>query len=371
MAASNPACSHRSYPAAADATPGWRRSPQTPRSPQRARASGRRSSLSGFSRTTRATLVYATSTPPCATRTTSASRAPAVVVPPGRSRSVSQTCTATSACAVVKRCWSSSTTPLTPLRALVGARQSRRWRLVCWPARANDRFAIATAGDQAILPLAPERTRRANTDIASRLRDRAEELDGSSLCVAGVELWPLVREPLFEMLERYGQYAASLVGQVDSELDRHHVRAVLVPFDSPPHARLVVRVSQARGIPTFVIGDGFKADEIQQEGMAADVALAWSTAMRDCYYSRRPSPAVVTGNPRMERRMQLSARRSERRRVLVGGTLSRRSTSTVVGRTLSGSLQRSSTASRRRDGMSPTKSSSSSTRQIRRRTIEQ
>jgi len=200
-----------------------------------------------------------------------------------------------------------------------GARRERRWRLVCWPAAPRDLLAIARAGDEAILPLAPDLARQASSEVGERLRDRAGELDGSSLRVAGVELWPIVREPLFEMAERYGRYAASLAGPIARELERREVRAVLVPFDSPAHARLIVRVAQAMGVPTFVTSDGYKADEIQQEGMAADVALAWSAAMRDCYFARRPTPATVTGNPRVERLRRIDSRHGARLRVLVGG----------------------------------------------------
>jgi hypothetical protein len=73
---------------------------------------------------------------------------------------------------------------------------------------------------------------------------------------------------------------------------------VLVPFDTPPEARLLVRSAQSLAIPTFVINDGFKGDDFTQEGMTADVALAWSTAIRDDYFRRRrDGTAIVTGNP--------------------------------------------------------------------------
>lgn len=195
-----------------------------------------------------------------------------------------------------------------------GARRTRRWGLVCWPQRPRDLLAIARAGDAAILPLAPDLSRQPNTGVADRLRDHAGELEGHSLHVAGVELWPIVRERLFETASRYACYAAALVKPLAGELDRRAVRAVLVPFDLPAQARLIVRVAQMRGIPTFVTNDGFKADEIQQEGMTADVALAWSQAMRDRYFARRPSPATVTGNPRLGRLERVGSGRGERGR---------------------------------------------------------
>lgn len=200
-----------------------------------------------------------------------------------------------------------------------GARRWRRWQLVCWPAKPHDLLAIARNGDQAILPLAPDLESGKLSGIGPSLRDRFLGTNAPSIGVAGVELWPIVRDALLGMIDRYGRYAAALAPRIACELDRRAVTAVLVPFDTPAHARLVVRVSQAMGIPTFVINDGFKADDIQQEGMTADVALAWSPAMRDCYYSRRAYGAIVTGNPRSERLARVCSPPREPRRVLVGG----------------------------------------------------
>ena len=197
------------------------------------------------------------------------------------------------------------------------ARRSRRWRLVCWPAHPSDLVAIARAGDHALLPRAPDLDCRAHGTRPS-LRKRADAMNGRALCVAGVDLWPVVREPLLELTERYSRYIEAFASPLERELRRRDVRGVLVPFDTPAQARLVVRVAQKMQIPTFVLNDGFKADDIQQEGMAADVALAWSEAIRDCYFSRRPNSAIVTGNPRLERLSRIAARRRDAQRVLVG-----------------------------------------------------
>jgi PAS domain-containing protein len=200
-----------------------------------------------------------------------------------------------------------------------GRRRHRRWRLVCWPAHPRDLLAVAQTGDQAILLRTPDLATLPPSGAGQRLRARAEELGGRTLRVAGVDLWSIVRDPLLALAERYGRYAAALAAPLARELERRAVAAVLVPFDSAPNARLIVRVSQAMGIPTFVINDGYKADDIQQEGMAADIALAWSEAIRDGYFSRRPNGAHVTGNPRAERLTHITPRRRVLRRVLVGG----------------------------------------------------
>jgi hypothetical protein len=198
-------------------------------------------------------------------------------------------------------------------------RAERRWRLICWPSTPNDFLAIARAGDQALLPFTPNLDDREPCGVEQRLRDLGGTLNGSSLCVAGVDLWPIVREPLFAMVERHGRYAAALADKLGRTLERRAVHAVLVPFDTAAPARLIVRVAQSANISTFVINDGFKADNIQQEGMTADIALAWSTAMRDCYYSRRLNGAIVTGNPRSERLSRHAPRGHQVQRVLVGG----------------------------------------------------
>jgi glycosyltransferase involved in cell wall biosynthesis len=197
-----------------------------------------------------------------------------------------------------------------------GARRSRRWRLLRWPAQPRDLVAIARAGDRALLPRAPDLSARAQGRPS--LREHADAMNGSALCVAGVDLWPVVREPLLALAERYGRYVNAFAVALERELRQNAVRAVLVPFDTPAQARLVVRVAQKMGIPTFVLNDGYKADDIQQEGMTADVAFAWSEAIRDCYFSRRANSAVVTGNPHSAYLPRIASRRHRRRRVLVG-----------------------------------------------------
>jgi hypothetical protein len=200
-----------------------------------------------------------------------------------------------------------------------GARRHRHWRLICWPALPRDLLAIAGAGDEAILLGTPDLASRPPCGVEQRLRAQGDSLNGASLRVAGVELWPLVREPLLALAEHHGRYAAALAKPLARQLERRAVRAVLVPFDGVANARLIVRVAQTIGIPTFVINDGFKSDDIQREGMTADVALAWSEGMRENYYSSRPNGAVVTGNPRAARLSRVTRRSHDVWRVLVGG----------------------------------------------------
>jgi len=199
-----------------------------------------------------------------------------------------------------------------------GARRHRSWRLVRWPANPRDLVAVARAGDEAFVLATPDVQKHPPLGVERRLRARADELNGSALRIGDIDLWPIVRDPLLALVERHARYASALADHLRVELQRRGVRAVLVPFDGPAYARLIVRVAQAMGIPTFVINDGFKADDIQQEGMAADVALAWSEVIRDGYFSRRPDGAVVTGNPRAVRLCDLRRLRREPPHVLVG-----------------------------------------------------
>ncbi|HXN38722.1 MAG TPA: hypothetical protein VN892_11845 [Solirubrobacteraceae bacterium] len=209
-----------------------------------------------------------------------------------------------------------------PTRAfarLYGARKDRHWRMICTPGSRRDLFAIAIAGDGVTLLSTPDLGTPRRTRPTQRPSAGAEELNGSELRVAGVDLWQLVREPLLTLLDRYHRYVKTTAAPLADELQRRRVRAVLVPFDFPPQARLLVRVAQAIDIPTFVINDGFKSDDVQCEGMAADVALAWSQAMREGYFSRRPDGAIVTGNPRAQRLARVTRRAWGMARVLVGG----------------------------------------------------
>jgi hypothetical protein len=93
---------------------------------------------------------------------------------------------------------------------------------------------------------------------------------------------------------------------------------LLVPFDTPPLARLLVRVAQTMSIPTFHLHDGYKADEFQREGFAADHALTWSESVRENYYGRRRGGVTVTGNPKADVAPRQLTSRPSRRRVLVG-----------------------------------------------------
>jgi hypothetical protein len=200
-----------------------------------------------------------------------------------------------------------------PTRAFArqfAAETDRPVALVRAHADPGDLKAIALAGDRAVVPLEPHLEHRAPPLPLTRTR----------LDIAGVDVWPAVGATLRALLDRYARYATEGAGPVRRELRRSRVKAVLVPFDGAPTARLLVRVAQAEGIPTVVLNDGFKADDLGHEGMAADVALTWSALMRDTYFRRRSDgTATVTGNPRAVEIAPVSDVTLPPRRVLVGG----------------------------------------------------
>jgi hypothetical protein len=191
-----------------------------------------------------------------------------------------------------------------PTRAFAGrysATAARHFRLVrFWPP-STELVACLRAGDRIVAPMRPRRSHLDDV-VRARIRAALERIgDRTGFTLEGVELWPLVGPRLVGVVERYAAFVSAAGGQYVQELRRRRPAAVLVPFDTPPEARLLVRSAQTLGIPTFVVNDGFKGDDFTQEGMTADVALAWSRAIRDGYFRRRrDGTAVVTGNPKAD-----------------------------------------------------------------------
>ena len=205
-------------------------------------------------------------------------------------------------------------------RAFV-ARDGPRRRLVRWLADPRDMLAAARAGDIVQAPAALPARRPGGSGAPGRsLAAAGDDLAGNRPSVGGIPLWPLVRERLFELVDTYSRYVDATASRLASQLRRYRVDAVLVPFDTNPAVRLLVRVAQSLGIPTFVINDGYKGDEVQVEGLSTDVALAWSSAIADHYFVRHPGKTIVTGNPKFSPSRDFTWRPPERTRlrVLVG-----------------------------------------------------
>jgi hypothetical protein len=161
--------------------------------------------------------------------------------------------------------------------------------------RAGDRALMAAGGRPAGAAGA------ATSGLDELLRERAPELR-EGFAVRGVDLLDLLEPRLRELVAEYATWIDARAPALRRDLRRARVGAVLVPFDGPPEARLLVRVAQREGIPTVVINDGWKGDDHSAEGMTADYALAWSPEIAKRYFSRRSQSgaAIVTGDPRAD-----------------------------------------------------------------------
>lgn len=175
----------------------------------------------------------------------------------------------------------------------------------------RDIGTMILAGDRALAPLSGRSAARSDAGVQSALAAYAEcHRDDlrARFTVAGVDLWEIVGRRMVELASEYSRWMGPRIRRVRHAFSAGRVKAVLVPFESPPEARLVLKLAQALEIPTLVINDGWKGDAHQRDGMTADRALAWSQAIARDYFSRRPEgrPTVVTGNPRTD----VSPRRS-------------------------------------------------------------
>lgn len=200
----------------------------------------------------------------------------------------------------------------------------RRWRLARHRCTVDAVAGIVAAGDRiSAAPRYP--TVLDDAEIRHALTaacdERAEALE-AAFTLEGVSLWPVVRTALIETAERHAAFARTAAPTLRRSLERLDVDAVLVPFESPPEARALLRVAQTMGIPTHILSDGFKADDFTVDGTLCDVALSWSTSMAEHYYSRRTHGRVeVTGNPKSDRQLATGATRSrggDRLRILIG-----------------------------------------------------
>lgn len=187
----------------------------------------------------------------------------------------------------------------------------------------SDLSTMVKAGDRALAPLRGFGVSRPGEGVPRRLASYVERHDDElreRFAIAGVDLWQVVGERLVEMAVSYAAWMRPRIRQVRRALLAGRVGAVLVPFEGPPEARLVLRVAQALEIPTLMINDGWRGDEHLRDGMDADRALAWSTSIARNYFARRRHghPTIVTGNPRSD-----EARRHSRRTPSTSRSLSR------------------------------------------------
>jgi len=191
----------------------------------------------------------------------------------------------------------------------------------------RDLATMIRAADRAMAPLGGARV--ATPDVAMEQAliayvERHRDELRSRFTVAGIDLWQIVGERLVSMALDYAAWMQPRLRRVRRALIAGRVGAVLVPFEGPPEARLVLRLAQALEIPTLMINDGWRGDDHLQDGMAADRALAWSSSIASNYFGRRRHghPTIVTGNPRNDeagrRPLGAQANRDSLRHILVG-----------------------------------------------------
>lgn len=195
----------------------------------------------------------------------------------------------------------------------------------------RDLPTMVKAGDRALPPLrgwgvvgrVVGRQERIERELAAYVECHTEELR-ARFTVAGVDLWQVIGERLVDMAVSYAAWMQPRIRQVRRALLAGGVGAVLVPFEGPPEARLVLRLAQALEIPTLMINDGWRGDDHLQDGMDADRALAWSDSIAHHYFGRRRhgQPTIVAGNPRSDevrrRPRRTPSQGNPLRRVLIG-----------------------------------------------------
>jgi len=187
----------------------------------------------------------------------------------------------------------------------------------------RDLRAIVRRGDLAVMPV-PRPATLSDPGAVERLWRFAasrNELMSTRFTLAGVDLWPVLAPHLARVIERYSAFISHAEPACRAQLERLNPAAVIVPYDTPPETRLLIRVAQQMDIPTFVLNDGFKADDFEAECMTADHALAWSSALAEHYLARRAhGRTTVTGNPKADDQYPLAwRRRGAIKRILVGG----------------------------------------------------
>ncbi|MGH2911546.1 MAG: hypothetical protein ACRDJ3_03620 [Solirubrobacteraceae bacterium] len=193
--------------------------------------------------------------------------------------------------------------PTTAFARVYRARGGGPFGLVRSHFGSRDLPTMIRAGDRALTPLGGSRLAPRDVTIEQALTayvERHRDDLRARFIVAGVDLWEIVGERMVELALDYASWMHPRLARVRRTLQMGRVGAVLVPFEGPPEARLVLRVAQSLGIPTLMINDGWRGDDHLQDGMDADRALAWSSEIAHNYFGRRRHghPTIVTGNPR-------------------------------------------------------------------------
>src|SRR5207245_98934 len=107
----------------------------------------------------------------------------------------------------------------------------------------RDVATMIKAGDRALAPLGGPSEAARDAGLEQALRAYAahhREQLRAHFTVAGVDLWQVLASPLIDLALEYARWMQPRLARVRRALQVGRVGAVLVPFEGPPEARLVL-----------------------------------------------------------------------------------------------------------------------------------
>ena len=113
--------------------------------------------------------------------------------------------------------------------------------------------------------------------------------------VSGLDELVTVRS--HRVLEQRAGDTLAMVRSMARALGASGVRGAVLPFDSPPFARMVLTACRVAGRPSVLVQHGFHAEPNDPDKVEADLVAVWSQRDREALAGRRTGPIVVTGNP--------------------------------------------------------------------------
>ena len=121
----------------------------------------------------------------------------------------------------------------------------------------------------------------------------------AATAVAGLEDLLEIRSR--RVLEQRAGDTPAMVRSMARVLSDSRVRGAILPFDSPPFARMVLSACRVTGRPSVLVQHGFHAEPMDPDKAEADLVTVWSEHDREALEGRRRGPTVVTGNPAADR----------------------------------------------------------------------
>lgn len=166
--------------------------------------------------------------------------------------------------------------------------QNRSLRLVAEPTSRRQALRMLVRGD-ALLEM-PQRLFENYPPVPLEL---------SRTVLFGTDVSALAHGPISDLLAVYVQYLKDMIPRVTKMMERQTVCAVYVPYETPPHVRLFLRVAALHGLPTFSTTDGYplSPEVISCHSFAADHALAWSPYIAETHIGTGHDCVTVVGNP--------------------------------------------------------------------------